>query len=120
MPVRHFTSPEGLERLKLAIARGDQFDISTFTIAERPFFREESTCTVNLIGNVRGAFRSDIKSVSVSNGRRACNMYRLEYPGRDQSNICYDLSGCDAEQSVRTGLWNEYIVTPLEIVSISK
>ena len=84
---------------------------------ESPFFREESNVMVNFIGNVRAGFRSDIKSIALDNGRRACNMHRLEYPGRDVNNVCYDLSDCDHPS--RTSLWNEYIATPIEIVGVS-
>ena len=45
-------------------------------------------------------------------------MYRLEYPGRDQDNICQELDSCDAE--VRTSLWNEYIATPVKILSVKE
>lgn len=114
----HFTSPDGLDRLSRAIEAGEQFDISTFTVAERMFFRKTSTLTVRLVGNVRAAFRSDIKSLALDNGRRACNMYRLEYPGRAANNICYDLDKCLDPEGVQTGLWNEYIATPLEIISV--
>ena len=112
----HFTSANGVKRLKHALVTGDIFDISTFTVAERPFFRSESNLVVKMIGNVRAGFRSDIKSMAIDNGRRACNLYRLEYPGRDLNNICYELDSCDGE--VRTSLWNEYIATPLKILSI--
>ena len=114
----HFTSPDGLKRLRDSISSGSTFDISSFTVAERPFFRPESTLVVKLIGNVRAGFRSDIKSMAVDTGQRACNLYRLEYPGRDVNNICYELESCDG--SVRTSLWNEYIATPVKIVSINK
>ena len=83
---------------------------------ERPFFRKESTIRVTLEGNVRAAFRSDIKSLSTDSGRRACNLYRLEYPGKDINNICFDLERCDDTR--RTHLWNEFIVTPIQIIDI--
>ena len=111
----HYTTEEGLRRIEASIASGKQFDISTFTQAERPFFRSESNIIVKLLGNVRAGFRSDIKSVVVDTGRRACNMYRLEYPGRDVNNICYELDSCDGE--VRTSLWNEYIATPIKVMN---
>ena len=69
---------------------------------DRPFFRPLSNILVELIGNVRAGFRSDVKSIALDNGRRACNMYRLEYPGRDVNNICFELDSCDA--SVKTSL----------------
>ena len=116
--VCHFTSPKGLERLNFAIENGEAFDISTYTIAERPFFRKESTLTIEMLGHVRAAFRSDIKSLALDNGRRACNMYRLQYPGRNVSNICYDLTTCDDEEVI-TNLWNEYIATPIRIIGVS-
>tara|TARA_B100001123_G_scaffold342540_1_gene388681 strand:+ start:5353 stop:6126 length:774 start_codon:yes stop_codon:yes gene_type:complete len=113
----HYTTEEGAKRLSDAISRGIEYDISSFTVMDRPFFRKESNVLVTFIGNVRAGFRSDIKSMALDTGRRACNMYRLEYPGRDINNICYELDTCDSD--VRTSLWNEYIATPIEIVGIS-
>ena len=101
-----------------AIESGNEFDVSSFTVMERPFFRPESNVLVTFVGNVRAGFRSDIKSMALDNGRRACNMYRLEYPGRDVNNICYELDSCDGD--VRTSLWNEYIATPIEITSVEQ
>ena len=112
----HYTSENGLARIQKAVQSGQGFDISTFTVAERPFFREESNLVVHLVGNVRAGFRSDIKSMAVDTGRRACNLYRLEYPGRDLNNICSELESCDGD--VRTSLWNEYIATPIEIIDV--
>ena len=114
----HYTTSDGVKRIQAAIDSGNPFDISCFTVAERPFFRPESNLVIELEGNVRAGFRSDIKSVAVDTGRRACNMYRLEYPGRDQDNICQELDSCDAE--VRTSLWNEYIATPVKILSVKE
>ena len=108
------------QRLHDMIDQGPTFDISTYTIAERAFFRRESNLIVTLLGNVRAGFRSDIKSMAIDSGKRACNMHRLEYPGYDQSNICYDLRECDLDGDVRTGLWNEYIATPVEIISVTR
>lgn len=112
----HYTTLSGVSRIQEAINAGEGFDISTFTVAERPFFRPESNVVIKIIGNVRAGFRSDIKSMAVDTGRRACNMYRLEYPGDDLSNICYELETCDGD--VRTSLWNEYIATPIEILEV--
>jgi hypothetical protein len=115
--VTHYTSEDGLKRLIQSLKAGPEFDISAFTAMERPFFREESNILVTLIGNVRAGFRSDIKSYATDSGRRACNMYRMEYPGA-KANLCYDLSDCD--NPTATSLWNEYIVTPLEILKAEK
>ncbi len=115
--VIHFTSQRGLDRLASAIETGQDFDISTFTQAKRSFFRADSNLAVEIMGNVRAAFRSDIKSFAVDTGRRACNMYRLEYPGREENNICYDIESCD-DSDVLTDLWNEYIVTPERILNV--
>ena len=112
----HYTSPAGLVRLQEALSTGQTFDISTFTVAERPFFRQTSTLLVTMMGNVKAGFRSDVKSVATDTGQRACNMYRLEYPGKDTSNICYELETCAA--GVKTSLWNEYIAEPLEIIDV--
>ena len=70
---------------------------------------------MTLKGNVRAGFRSDVKSFAVDNGRRACNLFRLGYPG-EETNICKDLSGCDGDNA--TSIWNEYIATPVEILKI--
>ena len=112
----HYTTQNGVERLTNALTSGLDFDISSFTVIERPFFREESTVLVAFVGNVRAGFSSDIKSMALDNGRRACNMYRLGHPGQDVSNICYELDSCDG--SIATSLWNEYIATPIEITDI--
>ena len=113
----HYTTEKGLENIAAAIERGDAFDISCFTIMERPFFRQQSNLLLTLRGNVRAGFRSDIKSFVVSNGRRACNLYRLGYPG-SQANLCYELDSCDGK--MLTSLWNEYIATPLEIIKVER
>jgi len=114
--LNHYTTESSAQRLADSIAAGIEYDISSFTVMERPFFRSESNVLVQFIGNVRAGFRSDIKSMALDNGRRACNMYRLGYPGRGIDNLCYELDSCDA--SVETSLWNEYIATPIEIVSV--
>ena len=114
----HYTSRDGLERIIKAIDHGATFDISSFTVMDRPFFREESDLLLTFIGNVRAGFRSDIKSYVTDSGRRACNMYRLEYPGEDKTNICYELDTCDG--TVETSLWNEYIATPISLVAVEK
>ena len=114
----HFTDMDGLARIQRSIEEGTPFDVSSFTIANRPFFREDSNIIVEFIGNVRAGFRSDIKSYAVEGGRKACNMYRLQYPGHDKNNICYELDSCDG--SIKTSLWNEYIATPMEIISYHK
>ena len=111
----HYTTEEGLRNLARSMESGPSFDISCFTVMDRPFFRPLSNILVELVGNVRAGFRSDVKSIAIDNGRRACNMYRLEYPGHDANNICSELDSCDA--SVKTSLWNEYITTPLQIIN---
>jgi len=112
----HYTTASGVKRIQNAIDTGQLFDISTFTVAERPFFRPESNLVLKISGNVRAGFRSDIKSMATDSGRRACNLYRLEYPGEELNNICYELETCDGE--VKTSLWNEYIATPIEILDV--
>jgi len=114
MEVCHFTSEKGLNNLNRALIDGEFFDISTMTVRAREFFRSESNIEVRLIGNVKAAFRSDVKSLAVESGHRAANLYRFEYPGRDKVNLCYSLETCDDE--LRTGIWNEIIVTPVKII----
>ena len=113
--VKHYTSEEGLQNLIASIESGRPFDISTFTTQKKEYFDSDSNLCVTLIGNVRAAFRSDVKSFATSSGRRAMNLFRLDYPGDDVTNICYDLEDCEPD---RTSLWNELIVTPIQILSV--
>ena len=114
--LRHFTSVEGLANIQNAIDTGNVFDISCFTTAQKPFFDSKSNLVLTLMGNVRAGFRSDVKSFAVSSGRRACNLFRLGYPGDNKTNICLELDSCD--ESNATSIWNEYIATPVQILSV--
>jgi hypothetical protein len=114
----HYTHDEGIERIQRAIDSGNPFDISAFTVAERDFFRAQSNKIMELEGNVRAGFRSDVKSYSVSNGRKCVNLHRLGYPGKDKDNLCTDLEN-DCNGGLRTSLWNEFIVTPVKILDVS-
>ena len=69
-------------------------------------------------GNVRAGFRSDVKSYSVSNGRKCVNLHRMGYPG-EKDNLCTDLEN-DCNGELKTSLWNEFIVTPMRIIEVSK
>ena len=112
--VKHFTSEEGLQNLIKSIESGNPFDISTFTTQHKEYFDPQSNLCVTMIGTVRAAFRSDVKSFATTSGRRAMNLYRLDYPGED-TNICYNLEDCEPDQ---TQLWNELIVTPKQIIKV--
>jgi hypothetical protein len=114
----HYTHAEGVRRIQEAIESGDPFDISAYTVAERPFFREKSNKIMKFEGNVRAGFRSDVKSYSVSNGRKCVNLHRLGYPGDDKDNLCTDLEN-DCNGELRTSLWNEFITTPIKILDVS-
>ena len=115
----HYTHQEGIERIQRAIDNGDTFDISAYTVAERDFFRAKSNLIMEFEGNVRAGFRSDVKSYSVSNGRKCVNLHRLGYPGKDKDNLCTDLEN-DCNGELKTSLWNEFIVTPIKILDVSK
>ena len=65
---------------------------------------------------MRAAFRSDVKSYAIDTGRRAVNMYRLEYPD-EETNLCLDLETLCAEDH-KTALWNEVIATPIEVLEV--
>lgn len=114
----HYTHSEGVRRIQEAINRGNPFDISAYTVSERPFFREKSNKIMKFEGNVRAGFRSDVKSYSVSNGRKCVNLHRLGYPGDDKDNLCTDLQK-DCNGELRTSLWNEFIVTPSKILDVT-
>jgi hypothetical protein len=115
----HYTHQEGVERIQRAIDSGDLFDISAFTVAERDFFRAKSNMIMEFKGNVRAGFRSDVKSYSVSNGRKCVNLHRLGYPGKGTDNLCTDLEN-DCNGELKTSLWNEFIVTPIKILDVYK
>jgi hypothetical protein len=106
-----------MKNIERAIAEGDDFDISTFTVVTTPFFKSKSNVILTLKANVKAAFRSDIKSLALDNGNRALNLHRLEYPGED-TNICPSLDVCDG--TLKTSLWNEIIARPLEILEVEK
>lgn len=114
----HYTHQEGVERIQRAIDSGDPFDISAYTMAERDFFRTKSNLIMEFKGNVRAGFRSDVKSYSVSNGRKCVNLHRMGYPG-DENNLCTDLEN-DCNGELKTSLWNEFIVTPMRIIEVYK
>ena len=114
----HYTHQEGVERIQRAIESGDPFDISAYTVAERDFFRAKSNLIMEFEGNVRAGFRSDVKSYSVSNGRKCVNLHRMGYPG-DKNNLCTDLEN-DCNGELKTSLWNEFIVTPMRILEVYK
>jgi len=113
--VKHFTSAEGLQNIVDSLKSGREFDISTYTTQHKSYFDPNANLQVTMLGNVRAAFRSDVKSFATTSGRRAMNLYRLDYPGDDLTNVCYNLDDCEPD---RTHLWNEMIVTPLKIIKI--
>lgn len=113
--VKHYTSQLGLKKILSSLENREDFDISTFTLMASPFFRDDSNLILTLEANVRGAFRSDVKSLALDNGRRAINLNRLDYPGPD-TNICLSIDACDGE--LKTSLWNEIIATPLKIIDV--
>jgi len=108
----HWTTPQGLKNIESAINTQDPYAISTFTKQWKQFFRPQSTTLVKLEGNLRGAFKSDVKSIPTDKGNKAVNMYRLAYPGR-QSNMCLDVDHCTGGA---TSLWNELIIKPTRIL----
>lgn len=113
--VKHYTTQSGLQNIQESIKNGLAFDISCFTSIQKDYFDKKSDILITLKGNVRAGFKSDVKSFAVDNGRRACNLFRLGYPG-EETNICQDLAGCD--ESNTTSIWNEYIATPIEILKV--
>ncbi len=113
----HYTHEEGVERIQRAIDGGDPFDISAYTVAQRDFFRKKSNKIMKFEGNVRAGFRSDVKSYSVSSGRKCVNLHRMGYPGKDKNNLCTNLED-DCNGELRTSLWNEFIATPVKILEV--
>ena len=71
---------------------------------------------MELEGNGRVGCRSDVKSYSVSNGRKCFNLHRMGYPG-EKNNLCTELEK-DCNGELKTSLWNEFIVTPIRILEV--
>lgn len=110
---KHWTTEQGLKNISDSIENKHTFAISTFTKQWKPFFRKESNVLALLEGNLRAAFRSDVKSLATDRGNRAVNMYRLAYP-EGGSNLCMKLDTLDIGGA--TSLWNEFIIKPTTIV----
>jgi len=112
----HWTTEQGLIDLQDSINNQHTYSISTFTKQWKPFFRKDSNVLLKLEGNLRGAFKSDVKSIATDHGNRAINMFRLAYPG-EVSNMC--LNGEDYSGGA-TSLWNELIVKPTKLIAFKK
>lgn len=112
----HWTTEQGLMNLQDSINNQHTYAISTFTKQWKPFFRKESNVLLKLEGNLRGAFKSDVKSFATDGGNRAVNMFRLAYPGGG-NNMC--LNGADCVGGA-TSLWNEVIVKPTKLITFKK
>lgn len=108
----HWTTQRGLQNIISSVDANKPYAISTFTRQWKQFFRPQSTTLVKLQGKLRGAFKSDVKSVPTDAGNRAVNMYRLAYPGR-MSNMCLDVKDCTGGA---TSLWNEIIIKPTKVL----
>jgi len=111
---KHWTTEQGLKNIEDSINSNHTYAISTFTKQWKPFFRKESNMLVLLEGNLRAAFRSDVKSLATDRGNRAVNMYRLAYPG-ERSNLCMKLDTLDIGGA--TSLWNEFIIKPTRVIN---
>jgi len=108
----HWTDEQGLINLQDSINQNHTYAISTFTKQWKPFFRKESNILLKLEGELRGAFKSDVKSYATDRGNRAVNMYRLAYPG-GKTNMCLNAEDCTGGA---TSLWNEVIVKPTKLL----
>jgi hypothetical protein len=114
--VKHWTTKQGMKNIQDSIDNNHTYAISTFTKQWKPFFRKESNVLLKLEGNLRGAFKSDVKSFATDAGNRAVNMYRLAYPG-ERTNLCLNVSDCIGGA---TALWNEFIIKPTKILAFKE
>ena len=108
----HLTTKEGARNIIDSIKEGYHFGISTFTSAEKDFFRPESNIFLKLKGTLLAAFQSDAKTFATDKGNRAANMFRFSYPD-NENNLCKDWEKCRAD---KTHLWNEIIMKPTEVL----
>ena len=114
--VMHWTNEQGLKNLQDSINNNHTYAISTFTKQWKPFFRRDSNVLLKIEGNLRGAFKSDVKSLATDNGNRAVNMFRLAYPG-EETNLCLNVTDCIGGA---TALWNEFIIKPTKLLGFKK
>ena len=113
----HYTSLQGIKNIYDAVINGSRYAISTFTVQHKTFFRPESNWLAKVKGELVAVFKSDVKSITTDLGNKAANMLRLGYPG-EESNIETDLDMCNFKND--TGLWNEVIMKPIEILDRKK
>jgi hypothetical protein len=95
-----------------SIKEGYHFAISTFTSAEKEFFRPESNVLLKLEGTLCAAFQSDAKTFATDKGNRAANLFRFSFP-ENENNLCRDWEQCKAD---KTHLWNEIIMKPSKVL----
>jgi len=114
--VKHWTTEQGMRNIQDSINNQHTYAISTFTKQWKPFFRKDSNILLKLEGNLRGAFKSDVKSFATDGGNRAVNMFRLAYPG-EETNLCLNAADCIGGA---TALWNEFIVKPTKLLAFKK
>lgn len=108
----HLTTKEGARNIIDSIKEGYHFGISTFTFAQKDFFRPESNVFLKLKGTLLAAFQSDAKTFATDKGNRAANLFRFSYPD-NENNLCKDWEKCKAD---KTHLWNEIIMKPTEVL----
>lgn len=108
----HLTSREGAKNIIDSIKEGYHFAISTFTSAEKEFFRPESNVLLKLEGNLCAAFQSDAKTFATDKGNRAANLFRFSFPD-NENNLCRNWEQCKAD---KTSLWNEIIMKPSKVL----
>lgn len=114
----HWTTEKGFENINTLINTGKTFELSTFTKQEKMYFVKQSYYLIELQGNLVAAFHSDCKSLLLDDGTKAANLTRIGYPSNDNCNLCWDVN--EINDTVETGLWNEIIIKPIQLISCKK
>lgn len=114
----HWTTEAGANNINTLINSKKLFELSTFTKQEKSYFVSQSNILLELRGTLVAAFHSDCKSFLLDDGTKAANLMRIGYPNDTNSNLCWDID--EINDTVETGLWNEIIIKPTQLISCKK
>jgi hypothetical protein len=115
----HWCSEKGYGNIKTLLDNNQIFELSTFTKQYKRFFRPSNNILLTVTGYLCAAFKSDVKSFLLDNGCKAINLFRMGFPGENQTNLwrANDIADIDTLQD-STYLWNEVIIKVLNIDSM--
>lgn len=114
----HWTTERGADNINTLINNNKSFELSTFTQQEKSYFVPQANILLELQGYLVAAFHSDCKSFLLDDGTKCANLMRIGYPNDNNSNLCWDIN--EINDTVETGLWNEIVIKPTQLISCQK